>query len=796
MPGIRARLALSDLIRGRALTAEGRAIVETLLAEPERYFEPATGSSRPGGFPDTEQVLDALTGGLVCGHYDRDGVGHVEWMTPGLADELGLADGGTGDALEIARKLQIDNRAEVHERTTAAGIDGDDVRNDVRLVDGSGRVRWMRLVTVFGPATDERLPFTTLALDVTGLRHTGEALVRSDAAFRAMLSGSRAAFALIDVDHRLLWFNDVAVRYARNMGWGAPEVGTGMFDIFDPEFYAYYLRSREKVWLGRVVERRMAFTTQSGQRPVLDLVFLPVRRPDGEIFAVGFTGTDVTRQVLAEQAVVESDRILARLPLGVATVDRRGIIQRWRAAAPDMFDLPPASAEGMSLVDLLVLEDERRLWPHIQDALGDGRELRLEVDARRPDGAQVPIELTLSPIPEPAGHMVVVFEDMTARRALQRQVIESQKLEAVGLFAAGLAHDFNNLLAAIVGHTAMLDLDLPADDPLRAEVEGIEQTTNRAATLVRSMLGLARQRTGSARTVDLVALLDRARPLLARVAGRCAVEVECEVESLAVRIDPVQLEQVLVNLVVNARDASPTGEMISVVLTATVLGRDEARSMTMMPGRVARLQVTDRGQGIPPQLVPRVFDPFFTTKEEGRGTGLGLAICSQILRSNGGEIRIQSEERQGTRVTLWLPCSADLPSVGPANDALTMVGGDERILLVEDVVDLRQVWFRLLERLGYRVQCAADGVEALALLDAGYEFDILVSDVVMPRVGGLAVARRFREVHPGRPILMVSAYPGDAFNTGTLHDLQARLVRKPLTGPALARHIRRLLGGG
>lgn len=788
------RDSMLALLNERRLTPEGRAALEAIVQRPDRYFDPDSRSPRPAVSPWILRTVDALPGGLFSGHYDGDGVGHVEWMSAHLAEILGIDPDEPGDTAAMARKLRVDQPELLHERITTSALEQETLTYDVRVIDAAGRPRWMRVVTVFEPPEGERYPFMTLVFDATGIRQTGEALLRSDASFRAMLRGSRSAFALIDPDHRLLWFNDVAVRYADNMGWRVPEVGASMFDIFDRAFYAYYLRARQKVWQGQMVERRMTFQTRHGQAPTLDIAFLPVRRPSGEIFAVGFTGSDVTRQVAAEQAQRESERILLRLPVGVATVDRRGVIQRWRAAAPAMFDLPPASAEGTDLGDLLVLEERQRAWPQIVEALAEGRDLRLEAEARRPDGAQIPVQLTLSALPEPAGHMVVVLEDITDRRALQRQVIESQKMEAVGLFAAGLAHDFNNLLAAIVGHTAMLDLDMQPDDPLRAEIEGIEQTTGRAATLVRSMLGLARQRPGGARTIDLVALAQRAQPLLSRVAGSmCRVVVRIDVESLAVRVDPVQLEQVLVNLVVNARDASPSGGTIGITVGGAVLDHERARAMTMMPGRVARIDVVDEGEGIPPEIVARVFDPFFTTKTEGRGTGLGLAICSQILRASGGEIRLSSEPGRGTRVTLWLPASPDVPVPRAADEGVAMVGGDESILLVEDVVDLRQVWSRLLERLGYRVQCASDGVEAIDLLDRGRGFDILVSDVVMPRVGGVAVARRFRELHPGRPILMVSAYPGDAFDTRSLLDLDARLVRKPLTGPALARHIRKLL---
>ncbi len=797
------RQAAIRLLQSGSLTVEGRALVERLLAEPESYVAPS-GAGRPDAEPQllpssalVNEALEAQPGGAAHGYLDADGRGRVLGCSPSLMQALGIEPAELADLPALARSLGVDGLDALAERVTVAAVEGERVAHTLRFAGRDGRIRWLRMALAFAPPQGECTPFAAVFVDVTGAQQTSEALVRSDAAFRAMLRGTRSAFALIDPEHRLLWFNDVAVQFAANMDWGEPELGARIFEVFDQSFYRVYLDLRGKALTGRTVERRIRLTTAAGRRVVIDLGFRPVRRPDGEMFAIGFSASDVTRQVRAEEAVVASDRILARLPLGVATVDGQGVIRRWRAAAPDMFDLPPSAAEGMALEELLVIEDRERVWPAVLEAIEEGRELRIEVDTRRRDGAQVPIEMSLSPTDHGADRAVVVLEDVTARRALQRQVVESQKMEAVGLFAAGLAHDFNNLLAAIVGHTAMLDLDLPTDDPLRTEVAGIEGAAERAATLVRSMLGLARQRSGPARTIDAVELVRRAMPLFTRLAGaECPVTVGSGVEAMPVRIDPVQLEQVLVNLVVNARDASPDGGGIHIALDGVTLAEDEARALGMTPGPGLCCAVYDVGQGMAPAVLERIFEPFFTTKGPHRGTGLGLAICRQILRGCGGAIRVESTPGQGTRVRLYLPRSPE-PAVPVAEgEGIGVIGrGSGHLLLVEDVAELRDVWARLLRRLGYRVTCAMHGGEAIGLLDAGYGFDLLVSDVVMPGVGGLEVARRFRERHPRAPILLVSAYPGHSFDLSRLAAMGAELLAKPVSGPALARRIHGLLAG-
>lgn len=763
-------------------------------------------TARPSnGCPHTPATLDAvcdaldhMPGGALCATIDADGRLHFVGFSRGLLDLFQLDhDAVVGPVERLLEHVWVDDLQAHSNALLEHSIEGRAWVADIKVRTEIRRL-WLRTVWTFAPGAEGDIDVTAVIYDITGHRQTAEALALNDAGFRAMLRSNRQAFLLLDPNNRILGYNEVLDGYALRLG-RTLRLGEDFAELCPREIVPYYLEVAAQALRGEGYERRLEFTFPDDLTLTGDLVCAPVRSRTGQVIGCAISLIDVTRQVEAEQAVVESDRILSRLPLAVLTVSSDGSIDRLRGAADALLGLTGDGGEG-SLVDILAPDERRRCWPLIADALRERRALRLELDGRRRDGTMVPLEMLLSPVADGdplQGRTIVMLEDLGPRRALQRQLVESQKMEAVGLLAAGLAHDFNNLLAAIVGHTAMLDLDLPDGDPLRAEVAGIEATTRRAATLVRSLLGLARHRSSGARTVDLNDIVESAVPLLSRVAGaQCVLSASAADRPVCARIDPVQLEQVLVNLVVNARDAMPEGGSIAITLARVALDTRQSRALGMLAGEACRIEVRDNGTGMPAEIRERIFEPFFSTKPTGRGTGLGLSICRRILRSRGGEIAVETTEGMGTCMTLWLPFSDEPIRVSlPPTPWEDLPGGSERILLVEDVEELRLVWQRLLVRLGYRVEAVTDGMEAVQVLQQTQAFDLLLSDVVMPRLGGLALAERFREILPGAPIVLVSAFPGESLDAEVLSRLGAVVLRKPIDGPELARRLRELLDG-
>lgn len=374
------------------------------------------------------------------------------------------------------------------------------------------------------------------------------------------------------------------------------------------------------------------------------------------------------------------------------------------------------------------------------------------------------------------------------------------RLQAVGALAGGIAHDFNNLLTAISGSAEAALMRQPSADAA-PELRQVLESARRGADLVRQLLAFARQQALRPRVVELNGAVDGIGGLLRRLLGsRVRLAVDLAEPGRRVRIDPTQLDQVIMNLALNARDAMPDGGSLRIATGhAVVLSPERIGTETLPPGRYAMLEVADSGKGMPPELLPRIFEPFFTTRREQGGTGLGLSTVHGIVRQSGGFIAVDSSPGEGTRFRIWLPRHegpADTPPADrpppPAAAALpTPVGGP--VLLVEDEPPLLKLAERALRRAGFEVICAESAEEAIELLDQDAPRPIaLVSDVVMPGLDGLELARRLRGADPALPVLLVSGYAEAALG----RDLAAeriRLLPKPYSLADLVAELQRIL---
>ena len=375
-------------------------------------------------------------------------------------------------------------------------------------------------------------------------------------------------------------------------------------------------------------------------------------------------------------------------------------------------------------------------------------------------------------------------------RETQAQLVQAQKMEALGRLAGGLAHDFNNLLLVIMGCTEALRAITNDDERAGTELNEIQGAAERASRLTRQLLAVSRQQPSQPRVVDLNEVVSGAGKMLRRLLGEDVELVTLlEQNPWPVRVDPGHIEQVLVNLAVNARDAMPEGGKLKVST-----GR---RSVTggKLPGDYTVLVVEDDGTGMPEEVQARVFEPFFTTKAPGRGTGLGLSTCYGIVTQFGGHISVDSEEGRGTRFEVLLPRAAGkATTTTPSARIQPSDGGDEKVLVVEDEPSVRSIIVRTLRRLGYGVTSASNGSEALTLVEAGEagDFDLLITDIVMPHLGGNELARRLRERFPHLPVLYISGY-ADRYPDELADPEYAALLGKPFLPADLARHVRRLL---
>ncbi|PYO71389.1 MAG: hybrid sensor histidine kinase/response regulator, partial [Gemmatimonadetes bacterium] len=455
---------------------------------------------------------------------------------------------------------------------------------------------------------------------------------------------------------------------------------------------------------------------------------------------------------------------------------------------------------AMTLEEMHPPEDVRALRDLVAKS-ETGFRNRGEWRHRKKDGTIIDVEITRNTLTfsgRPAA--LAMAHDITKRKSVETQLLQAQKMEAVGRLAGGIAHDFNNLLTAIFGSSDLLLEDLTVDDQRRADVEDIKKAAQRAAALTRQLLAFSRKQVLALQVLDLNALIADLEKMLRRLIGE-DIEFRTILTSDlgAVRADPGQLEQVIMNLAVNARDAMPQGGKLTLETANVDLDAAYAQAHApLAPGRYAMLAVSDTGIGIDAQVKAHIFEPFFTTKEKGKGTGLGLATVYGIVKQSDGSIWVYSEPGQGTTFKIYLPrveAAAEPPAPKPMPPA--SVRGSETILLAEDEEAVRNLMRRVLEAHGYTLLVAADGQEALRLAD-GHKgpIHLLLTDIVMPNLGGRQLAERVVSARHATKVLYLSGYTDDAIVHHGVLEPGIAFLEKPFTPQGLARKVRELLDAG
>ena len=438
--------------------------------------------------------------------------------------------------------------------------------------------------------------------------------------------------------------------------------------------------------------------------------------------------------------------------------------------------------------------------PEIQSTLDEinrqSADYKREWQFRRKDGSIIDAEVSVTKFDD--GTLLGMIRDVTLSRKLESQLRQSQKMEAVGQLAGGVAHDFNNLLTVISSYSELL-LSMPeAGATVHEAVSAIRQAGERAASLTRQLLGFSRQTLLQPRVVDVNALVAETASMLRRLIGEDILLTTTLAPDLGlVKVDPAQLDQVLLNLAVNARDAMPTGGRLTIETANVMLDAGYASThLDCKAGPHVMLAMTDSGTGIPPEIMSRIFDPFFTTKERGKGTGLGLATVLGIVNQSDGCIHCYSEPGHGTTFKIYLPrVAGEVPAETESSPGADITG-DETVLLVEDDEHVREVALLSLQMHGFRVLTANDGVDAVRVAEAfSGRIDLLLTDVVMPNVSGADLARILSGRFPGIRVLFMSGYTNDAVVRHGLLDSTVSFIQKPYTLQGLARKVREVLDG-
>jgi PAS domain S-box-containing protein len=461
----------------------------------------------------------------------------------------------------------------------------------------------------------------------------------------------------------------------------------------------------------------------------------------------------------------------------------------------------------MRISDVVPAHYLDQIHARLKKKLADNSLTIYEIEAIRKDGSRVPIEVSSRLIYENGVPVAVQgsARDISERkraeealRASQLQLQQSQKLEAIGQLAGGVAHDFNNMLTAIIGYTDLSLRRVGLENSIRRNLEETKKAAERAASLVRQLLAFSRKQILEPKILDLNDVVKDMHKMLTRLIGeniQLATRLETNLGS--VKADPCQVEQIIVNLVVNARDAMPRGGKVTIeTANVTISDQSALKHVSVNPGEHVMLAVSDTGCGMDQETQARIFEPFFTTKDLGKGTGLGLSTVYGIVKQSGGNIWVYSERGMGTVFKVYLPRIDDATSstVEKLAQETTAPRGSETILLVEDEDVVRGLTRKILMQAGYNVLDAQSGQEAIRLCRAhAGPIDMLLTDVVMPEISGKEVADRLLELRPSIRVLFMSGYTDEAIVQHGVLDANVKFIQKPFTWVALTRKVREVL---
>jgi two-component system cell cycle sensor histidine kinase/response regulator CckA len=516
---------------------------------------------------------------------------------------------------------------------------------------------------------------------------------------------------------------------------------------------------------------------------------------------------DITERKAAEAERQELASIVNSSFNAVLGKTLEGVITSWNPSAVRLYGYTREEAVGQH-ISLIIPPERAHELSSIMERLRRGERIEaFETVRRHKDGSLINVSVTISPIRNSLGEIVgasTIAHDITERKLLAEQLLHAQKMEGIGRLAGGIAHDFNNLLAAIMGYAELAEMEAPGGEQFREYLANVTKAAERAATLTGQLLAFARKQVTEPKVIDLNELLVDIEKLLRRLIGEDILfQVATWENPVIVRVDPSQLAQVLINLAVNARDAMPEGgELTMDVSICTIPGNAPLLQPSLLRpdlpvGQYALLRVHDTGLGMSAEVKAHLFEPFFTTKGPGKGTGLGLATSYGIIKQSHGDIVVESEPGQGTTFSIYLPISDEVAAPLPALRTLArMPMGTETVLFVEDEPLVRGFAVQILRSLNYSVLEAADGREALEIvagLGEADRIDLLMTDVIMPRVGGHELAQRLLTERPDLRVLYCSGYTDDEIIKKGVLEEGADFLQKPYAPSALALKVRQVL---
>jgi len=593
------------------------------------------------------------------------------------------------------------------------------------------------------------------------------------------------------------------------LGWEETElVGRDWVDTCLPDWSRSAFRQQfDRLVGGDLSIIHSTILARSGEERLIEWRNTLLRDDAGCVTGTFSSGTDVTERTQAVEALRTAEErmrfALDSANVGIWDMDYRSGVLRWSETLEAHHGLRPGTFGKTfeAFVERIHPDDRASVLETIGTAMKSGSDFSLQNRIVWPDGTVRWLtgagRILLGEHGEPVRGLGI-FIDVTDRRALEAQYHHAQKMEAIGRLAGGVAHDFNNLLTGILGYCELLLADFDPDDPRQADIAEIRKAGASAAGLTRQLLAFSRREIIEPALLDLNMVMDDMRAMLGRLIGEdVEIVLRLRPELAPLMADRGQLEQIVMNLAVNARDAMPRGGRLTIETANVELDENYAKAhFGVSPGPYVALTVSDTGTGMTPDVQDRLFEPFFTTKKLGSGTGLGLATVHSIVGTTGGSINVYSEVGTGTSFKVYFPrADAAAMVVDTPPQAARALGGGETVLVVEDAEGLRKLTRRLLERQGYTVLVAGNADEALGLFEANASIAVLVTDVVMPGGSGPDLARQLIERRPALKVVYMSGYTEDTIVQHGIVKAGIAFVHKPFTSETLGRNIRDVLDG-